>query len=519
MPIRFIPNDPLVINVLPAREQEPRSDRAENQAGFTFFDQVAEDLYDIGTPESLFWQCREAALAAVETWELLDGELSEWARATPNRRRLKLRQNNGTDLNAFYDGDSLEFFEHTTGLKTTFSGASTDVVAHEVGHAFLDAIRPDLWDSLFIETGALHEGFADCVAILTALFDVDTRRALLAASPDLRSNNFVEATVEDLSDGVLRFLGANHPAAAPRHAFNDFLWQLPGTLPASGPPPVLSREVHSFGRIFSGCFYDTVANIFESLPKQDEDSLLEAARIAGRLLIAGVRAAPEVARFFSAVGRGMVLADQAETDGKHRRAIRTAFERHRVALEGTALLTPTAVLPGRAPQPVKAAAEAAESSRRMTITAATRRDLLERIGAPSDTRLSVSRKEIAGEPVAEAVYRREVPLDDLSEQLQGVVARVSQSVLLGDEGGRAAVLGLLPEPITTRDEVHTFVESLLRNDAIAFDGPTTRRRRGVVAAPSADPTTHTVRTAGDKKVLSRTRFLCDHCCRGRGRVP
>jgi Zn-dependent metalloprotease len=47
-------------------------------------------------------------------------------------------------------------------------GASTDVVAHEVGHGLLDSARPDSSTSI-LEVGAFHEAFGDCIAMLTAL--------------------------------------------------------------------------------------------------------------------------------------------------------------------------------------------------------------------------------------------------------------------------------------------------------------------------------------------------------------
>jgi hypothetical protein len=202
MPINFIPNDPLAQNSVPIRQVSPHPDRPANRAGFNFFNAVPEGLFNPGTPEFLFWQCREAALSALEVWESLNGNLSRWGRARPDPRRLSLIQDGGDDLNAGYDGQSLEFFHHTTGNKTTQAAASTDVVAHEAGHAFLDTLRPEIFLSSVTEQGAFHEAFGDCMALLTALFDRRTRQALLAATPNLGAANFLEATAEDLSDGV-----------------------------------------------------------------------------------------------------------------------------------------------------------------------------------------------------------------------------------------------------------------------------------------------------------------------------
>jgi hypothetical protein len=504
--INFIPNDPLSQPALAMIQKAPRPDRTASQAGFTFTDPASEGEFALGTAEFLFWQCREAALAAVETWEQLDKPLARWARARPNRRKLKLLQNSRDPrysgvrrLNAFYDGNSLSFFEYSDGTKTTFSGASTDVVAHETGHGLLDAIRPDLWDRPVTEVGAFHEAFGDCMAILTALADQPTREALLLLSPDLGAPNFVEATAEDLSDGVRRALGPQHPAAEPRHALNTFRWQLPSSLPRTGRPAQLTSEVHSFARVFTGCFYDAVRNLFAAQALQDQATLWLAAETAGRLLIAGARAASDTARFFQAVGRGMALADQQLHGGANAEALRQAFADHSIALGEDTALAPSRTLAGAAP---KLAARAKGA----ILSAETRDDIRRRIDAPAGARLDVSPLNVGGQRVARVVHEREVPLGDVDRRLRGVVARTAEPVLVGAAGSRAAVLGALPEDSTTADEVRTFVETLLAHDRIDFG----RTPAGAVAAaaPGDSLPTHTVRTRGKKKVLTRVRFLC-----------
>lgn len=498
MPINFIPNDPLAISSLPMRQKAPRANRPASRAGFNFVNAAAEGVFSRGTPGFLFWQCREAALLALEVWETLNGNLSRWARATPNRKKLNLLQNDGDDLNAFYDGQSLAFFEHTTGTRTTFSGASTDVVAHEAGHGLLDTLRPELFGSPITEQGAFHEAFGDCIALLTAFFDQPTRNALLAAAPDLARTNFVEATAEDLSDGVKRALGANHPAAAPRHAFNNFKFQLPTTLPRSGPPAVLTSEIHSFGRVFSGCFYDVIRNIFAASTTKSQTTLLAAAATAGKLLIAGAKRAPVTPRFFQAVGRAMVLEDQATNAGANRQAVIDAFGRHNITLGSTAMLATRASLAGAAP---KLSARA----KGPILSAATTRDLKRRIGAAPNARLSVEPLDIGEETVAQAVHSREVPLRDVSSLLKGVVAIAPEPVLVGAAGARAAVVSALPDASTTIDEVHTFVETLLKHNRIEFEG----RARAVAAAQKVgELPTHRVVTRGGKKILTRIRFIC-----------
>jgi Fungalysin metallopeptidase (M36) len=490
MAIHFIPNDPLAgPKAPPLRRKTPRANRPASRAGFTFHDPEPERAYATGTPGFLYWQCREAALAAMSTWESHAGSLTEWWEG----RRLHLYQNAvtqlgaGPDLNAFYDRDGFQFFEFDDGTKKTFSGASTDVVAHEIGHGLLDALRPDLWDTPFLEVNAFHEAFADSMALLTALADSASRTALLGVG--LGARNFVEATGEDLAEAVRR-LFPEHNAAAPRRALNTLRWQLPSSLPSDGGPGELINESHSFAQVFTGCLWDLFRNLLGT--RRTSAALRSAVGTAATLLVAGAREAPEGARFLQSVGRAMALADREENDGANHAAIRDAFEAHGVALGANAMLAPVAGLAGPAPEATKGPAPLAPT---------TRRDLKERLEAPSKARMRVRRTKLGGRPVVEAVLKRDVHLGRLSPRLRGVVAKAPETVLVGGSGGQAAVLGTPPEAKATTDEVMSYVESLLKHDRIEFGGKAERRNGYTWRS-------HAIRSQQGTRVLVRERFAC-----------
>ena len=499
MPINFIPNDPKASGGPPTRQKTPRTDRPATVAGFNYIAHKPASLHPLGDPEFLFWQSREAALAAVATYETLAGKkVARWARSTPIRK-LDILPDDGLDLNAYYNGSSLNFFHYKTGTKSTWSGASTDVVAHESGHALLDQSRPDLWDSSYPETNAFHEAFGDCMAILTAFADPATRTAVRAK---LRRQNFLEATAEDLSDGVRRALGASHPASQPRHAHNTFKWALPTTLPTSGPPSVLSSEVHSFARIFTGCFYDTILNILRDRIGASKTptaaQLDDAVKTAGKLLVRAAAEATETTRFFQSVGQAMVLADMATNGGANHVAIHDAFQKHNIALGSSGVLAPSAALGGKV------------STARGTLTRAAVTDLRQRLGATAAERMVVTAHDIAGVRVVRATHQRHVALGKLDSRLKGVFAVASQRVLIGINNRTAAILGGLPESTAGDDEVHAFVQTLLAADRIAFLG--TSARYGIKSASRTDIRlrlpTHAVQRVGGTKVLRRVRFAC-----------
>jgi hypothetical protein len=502
MPIRYLPNDPLALNVLPPREQPARPDLTEPHASFSYAAELVENVYSLDSAEFRFWQCREAALATLEAWTALAPAPRLWQNG---QRLLPLLHDAGRGLNAHYDRTAVAFLSWETDARKTYPAASTDAVAHEVGHALLDALRPELWESVYTETAAFHEAFADCMALLVSLGDAPSRQALLQGGLQLRAPNSLEALAEDVAEGVRLENGPNDPQSLPRRALNTLQWEIPINLPPLGPPAHLTSEAHNFSQIFTGCFYDTVCNIVALQPNQDEQGLLVAAQTAGRLLIAGARDAPEVARFFQAVGRAMILADEAATGGAHHQAIRDGFASHNVAIGSSAMLAPTAGLAGSAPS-----VDAAGSKSLLAVAA--RRDLLARIRAPRGGRLTVSALQLGGQAITHAVHQREVLLSKLDRRLKGVVAPAVESMLIGSSAARAVILGHLPDPTTTIDEVNHFVGTLLKHGALLFAPAKGAARKGVGAmkqvAESPFLPTHTIRTRAGKPVLKRIRFAC-----------
>jgi hypothetical protein len=228
--------------------------------------------------------------------------------------------------------------------------------------------------------------------------------------------------------------------------------------------------------------------------------LLAAARTAGALLVEGAKTALITPRFFQAVGRAMVLADEQSNAGANRDRIRIAFQKHSILLGANAMLAPAATLAGAAPHLGRVAA----------IGPATRKDLAARLGAPRGTRLSVEHAAVSGQSFARVLHTQTVALGALDNRLKGVTIAAEVPVMVGESGGRAAVMGHMPEPVSTEREVNAFVGSLLSHGQIEFGGGA-RGPRGAVAAGRRGPVsreTHRVTTVGGKKVLSRVRFHC-----------
>src|SRR5690349_1148122 len=125
----------------------------------------AVESFKVGTAEFRYWALADAMARGATFWSRCVPAGTTWQR--DNGPRLIAFADEGRDLNAFYDRGGLHFFHDVVRGSTVFSAESPDVVCHELGHAVLDAVKPQLWDAASLESAAFHESFGDISAILS----------------------------------------------------------------------------------------------------------------------------------------------------------------------------------------------------------------------------------------------------------------------------------------------------------------------------------------------------------------
>ncbi|TMQ65965.1 MAG: hypothetical protein E6K79_03615 [Candidatus Eisenbacteria bacterium] len=336
--VQIFPNDPeSTVGLVPATPLP----RALGEPPFVIEGRrYAPAPYAPGTLAFQYWQGEVALQRTIHVWEdLLERDFSAWHGGTPLRVRLRA----GKDLNAFYDRKSLQFFydvDKTTG-RTVFAAESLDVVSHETGHAVLDVYQPGYWSSVDLETASFHEAFADCSALLTTLTDPAVRKAFLSeAGGPGRKSNLVSRLAEALGRAIFDNFGpgANSDPTRLRDANNSFRYAPPDSLPSGAPETDLAAEPHSFSRVFTGAFYDTLVWLLAREMKQDstEAAVERARRLAGRILARAVETiAPGEARY-RAVALRMREIDQSEEGGVATIGIEEAFARHGIRLPALA---------------------------------------------------------------------------------------------------------------------------------------------------------------------------------------
>lgn len=332
--VRIYPNDPeSTVGLVPAT---PLS-RAPGEPAFVIEGRrYAPAPYEPGTLAFQYWQGEVALGRAIRVWEdLFERDFGAWHNGKP--LRVKLRA--GKDLNAFYDRKSLQFF-HDVDLvtkRTVYTAESLDIVAHEAGHAILDVYQPGYWSTIDLETAAFHEAFGDCTALLVTLTDPAVCRAFLKETEGAaRRSNLVSRLAEALGRAIHDNYGAGSVAdpSRLRDANNSFRYAPPDTLMPNVPDDQLSGEPHSFSRVFTGAFYDTLIWLLarEARKERGVEGLERARRLAGRLLGRAVETLPPGDARFAAVALRMREIDQTEEGGVASIGLEEAFAFHGMRL-------------------------------------------------------------------------------------------------------------------------------------------------------------------------------------------
>ncbi len=295
-----------------------------------------------------------AVMRALQMFEDPDalGRRLTWAFKTP---QLLIVPRAGLWENAFYERDthSLQFFyfEHPKRPgERVFTSQSRDIVAHEAGHAFIDAIAPDLYNAITPQSLALHEGIADLVAVLTAFRSGNLRKAVLdRTNGSIEHSTAFSAVAEEFGEamdqtglaGYLRNL-YNKKTLDPHDTSFDSQKQ---------PNRVTRDEPHELSEVVSGALYSIMVNLHNALKKEysqkegkSEFSVSGKALAVGverfkRMILRALDYLPPGEISFADYGRAIIAADQAShpDDEQEREWIRDEFVRRKMALSRQAL--------------------------------------------------------------------------------------------------------------------------------------------------------------------------------------
>jgi hypothetical protein len=188
--------------------------------------------YEVDDPR--FHQLNAYAIAA-RAIDLAESELGRLLGWGFEANRLIVLPHAGYLANAFYDEDShsLQFYSFRQGDGTVYHTSLVhDIVAHETGHALLDAVRDRYTEGNHPHTAALHEAIGDLAAVFAAFSHAVVREWFLAsAGSDLRGPNEVASIAEEFEASsagrlALRDLAVRRPPAFYRTALDPHILSL-----------------------------------------------------------------------------------------------------------------------------------------------------------------------------------------------------------------------------------------------------------------------------------------------------
>src|SRR5947209_11266551 len=415
-----------------------------------------------GTADFRYWTVAEALRRGADFWgALLPG--ASWDVGSI----LPVDVGFGIDLNAFYDREGLKFFHGSAAGRTVFSGESPDVVCHELGHAILDSLKPQLFDAASIEVAAFHESFGDMSAILSALQLPSAREGVLAETGGvLRRSSRLSRVAEQLGSAIRQSVPSAVEPDCLRNAVNTFFYRDPDTLPTTAPATSLSSESHSFSRVFTAAFFEGLAGMLATTASRDERALLQVSQDMGAILVQGIRAASVVPTFMSQVAASMLAVAAARFSAQGYEApLRSGFVRHGILAPSMAVAATHA--------PARIAALAASPSESKTLP---------------PLQLSV------------AEYGLGVP---------SIVVYAAAEPKRLQVAGAALAVGPAPSPGEDQ-AAKSFFEDLLRRGRLKVAKAAKSAAEVVrAAAPSTHETyTHELRREGRQMVLRRVRIDC-----------
>lgn len=270
-------------------------------------------------------------------------QVKKWAAVSS----LSLMPRAGKDANAFYDRTSLQFFYFPDNVrkKNVYTCDSRSIVSHEFGHAYLDILRPDWWDTQAIEVWAFHEAFGDIIALLCSLQNdrlIDF--AIAETTGDLMKSNVLSRLAGDLGIGLYNvFKDENSNKNCLRDMTQRFNYKLPEELPSDGNDNVLTNESHSFARVFTGAFYESLIKM--AIQNTNKGMILkDAVKVARdaicQYIISAVCTVPTTIRLYDALAKQMLLEDMKH-GGVYQDVIRSTFVSRKIIKQDVMMLEDT----------------------------------------------------------------------------------------------------------------------------------------------------------------------------------
>lgn len=291
-------------------------------------------------------------------------------------RRLRVYPHALREANAYFDGEKkallFGYFPATNGGgETVFTCLSYDIISHETTHALLDGVHPRFAEATNPDVHALHEAFADLVALLQRFTHREVvKHQIERTRGDLEGQHLLGQLAQGMGSalghrgGLRSFIGRTDPDGVWRRRLPDPEILAETTEPHARGAVLVAAVFEAFLLIYKSRVADLLRIAASGRPTQASHELhpdlverltSEACKSAAHLLQMCIRAidyCPPVDVTFSDYLRALVTADydlHPEDEHLYRVAVIDAFRRwgiHPADTYGTsegALLWPSGI--------------------------------------------------------------------------------------------------------------------------------------------------------------------------------
>ncbi len=292
-------------------------------------------------------------------------------------RRLRILPRAFNDANAYYDRETGEVLFGWDRAKKfaqrrsqpgghVFLGLSHDVIAHEISHALLDGLRPNFLRPTHPDVTALHEGFADLVAVFLHF----TRHEVVARALERTQGSPTDEQLAsighqfgfDLLDGRNPLRTALHDTDLDKPVDPKLLYQS-------------AKEEHDLGSVLLSAVFEAFRRVYDRktaqlrrvfapyqgrLPAEGIDLLAtEASKLAAQFLSIVIRAidyCPSHHCTFGEYLRAMITADHdlvPQDPWAYRESLVTSFRRFGITVPDVADLSEQSLLWSRCEEEIQ----------------------------------------------------------------------------------------------------------------------------------------------------------------------
>lgn len=227
--------------------------------------------------------------------------------------RLLVLPHAGYQENAFYDRGTgalhLFYFQAPDG-RPIYTCLSHDIVAHELGHAILDGLKPGYNEVCSAETAGFHEYFGDAIAIMASLRNREVAKLVTTDAPERLPARTVVSKIASEFGAAIRGMAEQEYL---RGAWNNRkMKDLRGTY-----------EEHDWSEILTGVYYNLLQYLYRrnlrDIPKERGKgqkqyramrALIRAADQTANVMLRAIDYCPPVDLRYDEYARALLRADE-----------------------------------------------------------------------------------------------------------------------------------------------------------------------------------------------------------------